>query len=127
MWKQHVRLPCHPPLLAYTSWIGCNLKPKLRRLETVKPSLALDVDFFPGIAKSWGFSFMINDEPAPTGRPAGAGGWAGLGNLYYWFDRENGVAGFWATQLFPFMDPTSLQGFLAFETAVYQALARRRP
>ena len=68
---------------------------------------------------------MVNDEDAPTGRPAGSIGWAGLGNLYYWVDRKNGVAGFWASQLFPFMDPTSLNGFLAFETALYDALRRR--
>ena len=50
--------------------------------------------------------------------------WGGLGNLYYWIDRQNGVAGFWATQLFPFMDPASLGGALAFETALYDALRR---
>ena len=66
---------------------------------------------------------MINDEQAPTGRPAGSLGWAGLGNLYYWLDRKNGVAGVWATQIFPFMDPTSVDGFLAFETALYDSLA----
>ena len=67
---------------------------------------------------------MVNDEQAPTGRPAGSLGWAGLGNLYYWLDRKNGVAGVWATQIFPFMDPTSVDGFLAFETALYDSLAR---
>src|SRR3954447_24956278 len=44
---------------------------------------------------------MINDEPAPTGRPAGALGWAGLPNLFYWIDRQNGIGGFWATQVSP--------------------------
>ena len=33
---------------------------------------------------------MVNDEKAPTGRPAGALGWAGLANLFYWIDRQNG-------------------------------------
>ena len=27
---------------------------------------------------------VINDEEAPTGRPAGELGWAGLANLFYW-------------------------------------------
>lgn len=98
---------------------------KMRALPTVKPGQSHDIDMFPGIAKSWGFSFMINDEQAPTGRPAGSAGWAGLGNLYYWFDRKNGVAGFWATQVFPFMDPASLGGYLAFETALYESIGRR--
>ena len=48
---------------------------------------------------------MINDEDAPTGRPAGALGWAGLANLFYWIDRKNGFGGFWATQILPFADP----------------------
>ena len=41
--------------------------------------------------KSWGYTFMINDHDAPTGRPAGELGWAGLANLYYWIDRKNGL------------------------------------
>jgi methyl acetate hydrolase len=49
-----------------------------------------DAEFFPGLKKSWCYTFMINDEDAPTGRPAGALGWAGLANLFYWIDRKNG-------------------------------------
>ncbi len=98
---------------------------RIRALPAVIPSLTREAEFFPGLPKSWGLSFMINDAPAPTGRPAGALAWAGLANLYYWIDRENGVGGFWATQLFPFFDPTALQGFLDFESAVYGAVARR--
>jgi methyl acetate hydrolase len=55
-------------------------------------------------------------------RPAGSLAWAGLANLYYWIDRRSGVGGFWATQLFPFADPTSVGGYLDFESAVYQSL-----
>ncbi len=91
-------------------------------LPGVVPSLSNDVEFFPGQAKSWGLSFMINDEDAPTGRPAGSLAWAGLANLYYWIDRRNGLAGFWATQLFPFADPASMGGYLELETAVYDTL-----
>ena len=97
---------------------------KVRPLPSVDPRLSNPVDFFPGQSKSWGVSFMINDEDAPTGRPAGSLAWAGLGNLYYWIDRRNGITGFWATQIFPFMDPTSLNGFSAFETAVYEGHRR---
>jgi methyl acetate hydrolase len=93
---------------------------KIRRLPSVDPLLTNEAEFFPGQSKSWSLAFMINDEEALTGRPAGSLGWAGLGNLYYWLDRKNGVAGIWATQIFPFMDPTSVQGFLAFETEVYE-------
>jgi methyl acetate hydrolase len=97
----------------------------IRRMVSVSRGVTHDAEFFPGLRKTWGLTFMINDEDAPTGRPAGSIGWAGLANLYYWIDRGNGVAGFWASQLFPFMDPAALNGFLAFETALYDALRRR--
>ena len=89
-------------------------------LPGVIPELSHDAEFFPGLRKSWSLPFMRNEEPAPTGRPAGAQGWAGLPNLYYWIDRENGIGGFWATQIFPFADPTSIGGYFDLETAVYE-------
>lgn len=64
----------------------------------------------------------MNDEQAPTGRPAGSLGWAGLGNLFFWIDRQNGIGGFWATQILPFFDQVSPDGFLELETATYQHL-----
>lgn len=91
-------------------------------LRGVIPSLSNDAEFFPGIPKSWSLAFMINEEEAPTGRPAGGQGWAGLANLFYWVDRQNGIGGFWATQILPFGDPTSFGQYLAFESAAYDAL-----
>ena len=96
---------------------------KVKLLPGVIASLSNDAEFFPGLSKSWALTFMINDEPAPTGRPAGALGWAGLPNLFYWIDRQNGIGGFWATQVFPFADPISFGGYMDFETAVYDNLA----
>ena len=95
---------------------------KVKGLPGVIPSLSNDAEFFPGQSKSWALTFMVNDEDAPTGRPAGSIAWAGLANLYYWIDRRGGVAGYWATQIFPFADPTSVVGYLDMETAVYGAL-----
>jgi methyl acetate hydrolase len=100
---------------------------KVAPLPTVAPRVSGAIDFFPGLSKSWAYSFLVNDEDAPTGRPAGSLAWGGLGNLYFWIDRRNGVAGFWASQLFPFMDPASLGGALAFETALYEGLASGAP
>ncbi|EME62334.1 esterase [Rhodococcus ruber BKS 20-38] len=94
-------------------------------LPGVVPALSNDAEFFPGLAKNWAYTFLVNEEPAPTGRPAGALGWAGLANLYYWIDRENGLGGFWATQILPFADAVSFQGYLDFETAVYRRAASR--
>ncbi|WP_348524414.1 serine hydrolase domain-containing protein [Paracoccus sp. R12_2] len=95
---------------------------KIGMLPGVIPSLSNDAEFFPGLLKSWSYSFMVNDEAAPTGRPAGALGWAGLANLYYWIDRANGFGGFWATQIFPFGDPVSFVGYMDFESAFYASL-----
>ena len=96
---------------------------KIKGLPGVIPSLSNDAEFFPGMSKSWALSFMVNDVAAPTGRPAGALAWAGLANLFYWIDRQNGIGGFWATQILPFADPTSVTGYIEFETATYQSLA----
>lgn len=94
-------------------------------LKGVVPALSHDAEFFPGQRKSWAYSFMVNEEQAPTGRPAGSLGWAGLANLYYWIDRRNGIAGLWATQILPFADPASFGGYLDFETATYRSLTTR--
>ncbi|MDE3176908.1 MAG: beta-lactamase family protein [Pseudomonadota bacterium] len=99
---------------------------KIGMLPGVIPSLSNDAEFFPGQPKSWALSFMVNDEEAPTGRPAGALGWAGLANLFYWIDRENGYGGFWATQILPFADAASFTGYMKFETALYDALRARK-
>lgn len=95
---------------------------KVTPLTGVIPSLSNDAEFFPGLSKSWSLPFMINDEQAPTGRPAGALGWAGLANLFYWIDRSNGYGGFWATQILPFGDPTSFGQYLEFESALYTSI-----
>jgi methyl acetate hydrolase len=92
---------------------------KIRMLPGVIPTVSNDAEFFPGMSKSWALTFMVNDEDAPTGRPAGSLAWAGLANLFYWIDRQGGIGGFWATQILPFADPTSVGGYLEFETAVY--------
>lgn len=99
---------------------------KVTPITGVIPSLCNDAEFFPGQSKSWALTFMINEEEAPTGRPAGALGWAGLANLFYWIDRRNGFGGFWATQILPFGDPASFIGYMNFETAFYASLRQRK-
>ena len=99
---------------------------KIKMLPGVDPSLSHDAEFFPGLSKSWALTFMVNDEEAPTGRPARALGWAGLANLFYWIDRQHGFGGFWATQILPFGDPVSFTGYMAFEKAFYDSLRQRR-
>ncbi len=104
---------------------GLQANQKVVMLPGVIPSLSNDAEFFPGLKKSWSYTFMVNDEEAPTGRPAGAIAWAGLANLFYWIDRRNGIGGFWATQILPFADLPSVLGYYDFETAVYQSMRQK--
>jgi methyl acetate hydrolase len=92
------------------------------RLVSTMPQRSRDAEFFPGLTKRWGLSFMINEEPAPTGRAAGALAWGGLANTYFWIDPAHGVGGVYITQLLPFADARSLPLYLDFETAVYRCL-----
>ncbi len=96
---------------------------KIKMLPGAIPSLSNDAEFFPGMPKSWGYTWMVNDQQAPTGRPAGAVAWAGLANLYYWIDRKNKVGGMWGTQILPFVDGVSVPGCLNFEKTVYDHMA----
>lgn len=93
---------------------------RVTMLHSVMPPVSADAEFFPGMPKSWGLTFMINNEQAPTGRPAGSLAWAGLANSYYWIDPTSGIGGAYATQIFPFGDEKALPLFLDFEKTVYQ-------
>ena len=99
---------------------------KIGKWISSDPKASNNGDFFPGVKKSWGYTFLINEEPLPTGRPAGQLMWSGLANLYYWIDRKTGIGGFWAAQLKPFQDPAAYLGYLEFETAVYTLLKKYR-
>ena len=92
-------------------------------LKTAIPPLSNDAEFFPGMPKSWGLSFMINDEEAPTGRSAGSLGWAGLANSFFWIDPAKGIGGAYLTQVLPFIDEKAFPLYIAFESAAYDALA----
>jgi CubicO group peptidase (beta-lactamase class C family) len=94
---------------------------KVRMLKTVMPASSNDAEFFPGMPKSWGLGFMINEQTAPTGRSAGSLAWEGLANTYFWIDPHKGVGGVYLTQVLPFADTKSLPLFYAFEKAVYQS------
>ena len=89
------------------------------------PSLSNTGEFYLGMRKTWAYTFQRNEEPTPTGRPAGQLMWAGLANLFYWVDRKNGIGGFWGSQILPFYDVASYPGYLNFETAVYKSLPLR--
>jgi methyl acetate hydrolase len=89
-------------------------------LKTAMPPFSNDVEFFPGMEKTWGLTFMINEEEAPTGRSAGSLAWAGLANSFFWIDPIKGIGGAYMTQILPFADVKSVPLYLDFETTVYQ-------
>lgn len=92
---------------------------RVRKVISAEPGASNDAEFFPGIEKTWGLSFMINEQKAPTGRSAGSLSWAGLANSYYWIDPARGIGGVYATQVLPFADVKALPLFLEFEKTVY--------
>ncbi len=91
---------------------------------SANPAYANSGEFFPGVSKSWSYTFQVIDEDAPTGRPAGVLSWAGLANTFFWIDRQHGIGGMWATQILPFQDIASYPAYLEFETLVYRATKR---
>ena len=93
------------------------------RLASSNRRATEDVEFFPGIRKTWSLGFMINEAETPEGRSAGSLAWAGLANTYFWIDRRRGVAGAVMMQFLPFADRRALDVLAGFERAVYGALA----
>ncbi len=90
-------------------------------LPGVEPELSNDAEFFPGQRKSWAYtSWSTTSRRRPPAGGLARLGW--LANLYYWIDRQNGIAGMWAAQVLPFADRASLDGYLEFEAAAYRTL-----
>ena len=92
-------------------------------LHTARPEMSNDAEFFPGVQKTWGLTFQINEEPLPTGRPASGLMWAGIANSYFWIDMDNQVAGTYISQQLPFADARSYQLYTDIETATYSYLS----
>lgn len=90
--------------------------------RTTNPALSNDVDFYPGMRKHWGLSFLINTEVTPEGRSPGSLAWGGLANTYFWVDLARQVGGVFATQVLPFFDEPSLEVFRRLERAAYSSL-----
>ncbi|GJN68096.1 beta-lactamase family protein [Purpureocillium lilacinum] len=96
-------------------------------IPSAKPDLTNPIpDLYPtegNSSQGFGLSFMLTG--GATGRSAGTGWWAGLPNLFWWVDREHGVAGMVCTQILPFADPKALGLWVGIEAGVYQALAMK--
>ncbi len=94
---------------------------RVRMLPSQNLALTRDAEFFAGTPKTWGLSFMINEQAAPTGRSAGSLAWAGLANTYFWIDPAKRFGGVLMTQILPFVDARALALFHAYEREAYGA------
>ena len=85
-------------------------------------NVSADFEFMPGVPKSWGLSFQINEEAVAGGRHGGSLSWAGLCNTHFWIDKESGIAALLMTQTLPFMIKRVAKLLEEFEKAVYKDL-----
>ena len=94
---------------------------RVTELKSANPAFFCSGEFYPGVPKSWGLTFQINEEPLPNGCPAGVLTWAGAFNSYFWIDRTTGIAGCYLSQVLPFFDAATSGHFFDFQTAVYSS------
>jgi CubicO group peptidase (beta-lactamase class C family) len=88
-------------------------------LKTAQPAMSRDFEPLAGLTRRHGLAGLLNLDPVPGGRSAGALAWAGIANCYYWADPAAGAAGVVFAQLLPFADPDILATFDEVERAVY--------
>jgi methyl acetate hydrolase len=97
---------------------------KVPMMRSNNPSLALEVETFPGQVKKWGLTFLINTEDVEGFRAAGSLTWGGIHNTFYWIDFKNRVATVAMMQILPIGDPHVIRTMVAFEHALYAARSR---
>jgi hypothetical protein len=94
-------------------------------IPAAKPALTNPIpELYPvpdDLPQGWGLTFMLSNGGA-TGRSTSTVHWAGLANLWWWVDREKGVAGLVATQILPFVDTHVLGLWGSVEVVLYQGL-----
>ncbi|KAL8941232.1 MAG: hypothetical protein Q9216_002365 [Gyalolechia sp. 2 TL-2023] len=97
-----------------------------RGIAVVKPDLANPMsDLYPQPLEQpqgWGITFMLTIHEGATGRGRNTAMWAGLPNLFWWCDREKGVAGMIAAQILPFADAEVMDLWTKLEVMIYADL-----
>ena len=87
---------------------------------TFSPSIIAPNEWFPGIEKKWGYSFMINCEDIPNRRTKGSCAWSGIMNTFFWFDKEKDIGGTIMMQIAPCYHEKPKQVLKRFEEAIYK-------
>lgn len=93
---------------------------RVQPLHSVLPWLSHDIDWYPGLDKTWTLAMMRNEQRTATGRPAGGLMWGGLPNASAWVDRASGVAGVVLLQVLPLGDARAQALYCAVERLVYE-------
>lgn len=90
-------------------------------MRSTMPHLSNDAEFFPGLRKGHSVGFQTILEQPPGMRSAGSLSWAGLFNVFYWWDPTRQLVAAIASQLLPFQDPRAMALYGEFERAVYRS------
>src|SRR5271170_505667 len=60
-------------------------------MRSNNPTLALEVETFPGRVKKWGLTFLINTEDVEGFRAAETLPWGGIHNTFFWIDLKRRI------------------------------------
>lgn len=96
-----------------------------KHVDGVEPIFSFESEFSVDVPHNadqpdgWSLAFAVNATDVPTGRPKGSFYWCGIANLFYWIDTTNRIGGFYASQIFPFLEK-SVANFGALEAEVYK-------
>ena len=74
----------------------------------------------------WGLGGQMVMKGIEGRRRKGTMFWGGIPNLFWWIDRESGVSGMFATQVWPWGDPRCVELMEVFERAIYEAVDRKK-
>ncbi|MBO39935.1 MAG: 1,4-butanediol diacrylate esterase, partial [Chloroflexi bacterium] len=91
---------------------------RVQPLPSFDAVISNDAEFFPGIEKTWGLTFLINEEGTFTGRSRESLSWGGIFNTFFWIDHSRDSAGVFLTQISPWVDKVALPLFESFESVV---------
>ena len=89
---------------------------------TFNPGIIAPNEWFPGIEKKWGYSFMINSEDVPNRRTKGSCAWSGIMNTFFWFDQQKDIGGTIMMQIAPCYHEKPKQVLKRFEEAIYKSI-----
>ncbi|KAJ5908839.1 hypothetical protein N7495_001521 [Penicillium taxi] len=94
-------------------------------VAAAKPDLAGSTTGFypvvPGDRQGWGLTFMLSG--CPSGASVKTAQWSGIPNVFWWCDRENGVAGIGGSQILPFGNAQVFEMYIDVKTEVYKGIS----